>query len=181
MGLPFLFKHPPETPVTPLMNSAATATRLRDVVSPVCEARGLWLVDARMTQAGGAVLRVLVERPGSDPQTGAGVTLEDCQALSRELSDLLDDPPSGVSLPKGGYRLEVGSPGVERPLFALADYGRFAGRDAKIQCNRPVGGQRRFAGTLAGVDGEDILLEQDDERIRIPYSEVAKAHLVYRF
>lgn len=163
------------------MNSAEHASKLRAAVTPICRQHGLDLVDVRVTRAGGPVLRVLVEQPGADPEAGAGVTLDDCQAISRSLSELLDDEPPELHLPKDGYRLEVGSPGLERPLIGLQDYARFAGREAKIQCDRPVQGQRRFSGPLMGIEGEDVLLEQDGEPIRIPYTEVAKAHLVYRF
>lgn len=167
------------------MNSADQIQMLRELVGPICASHGLDLVDARFAHEDGMVLKVLIEQPGADPAAGAGVTLDDCQAVSRAISAVLDaldeQPTSHARLPRGAYRLEVGSPGLERPLFCLADFARFTGREAKVNCLRPVDGRRRFSGSLMGVEGTDVLLEQDGQPVRIPHAEVAKAHLVYRF
>jgi ribosome maturation factor RimP len=145
----------------------------------VCAAHGLSLVDARYTTEHGFVLKVLIERPGADLKTGAGVSLDACQAVSRDLSTALD-VAEGVT-PDGAYRLEVGSPGLDRPLFSLSDFERFAGEKVRLQTHHPVAGRRRFSGTLLGVDGDGIKLDQDGQVLTVQHTEIAKANLVYRF
>jgi ribosome maturation factor RimP len=152
--------------------------RLRELVAPVCRAHGLELVDARFVTDHGAVLRVLIERP--DATTGqSGVSLADCQAVSRDLSTVLDVENEAV--PRGSYRLEVGSPGLERPLFSRRDFERFAGREVDVRTNRPFDGRRRLQGVLRGVEGEGIKLDVDGQELSVPLAEIAKANLVFRF
>lgn len=160
------------------MNSAAHLAELRAVIEPVCAAHGVALVDARFTQEHGLCLRVLIERPSSDASPGAGVSLDDCQGVSRDLSTALDVAEDVV--PSGAYHLEVGSPGLDRPLFSLADFARFAGQTVKIELRAPYEGRRRFSGTLLGVEGDAVRLEQDGQPVALQHAEIAKAHLVYR-
>ena len=170
------------------LNSRQHLAQLREVTEPVCAAHGVVLVDARFTQEHGFCLRVLIERPDADAKRGAGVSLEHCQGVSRDLSTALD-VSEGV-VPDAAYRLEVGSPGLDRPLFSLADFARFAGEPVKVQTHgavqtgfanaKPVA-RRRFSGTLLGVEGNHVKLNVDGEEIAIDHSEVAKAHLVFRF
>ncbi len=161
------------------LNSATHLAQLRRVAEPVCAAHGVQLVDARFIQERGLCLRVLIERPGADAKTGAGVSLEDCQHVSRDLSTALDVEEQVA--PQGAYHLEVGSPGLDRPLFSLSDFARFAGESVKLETHVPVAGRRRFSGKLLGVDGEAVKLEQDGQHVLVPHAEIAKAHLVYRF
>lgn len=161
------------------MKNPQQLQRIRDAASSICEANGLSLVDARFSHEGGLVLKVLIEVPGSAPETGSGVTLDMCQQVSRDLSAALEE--FDEIMPKAAYRLEVGSPGVERPLFSLEDYERFAGREVRLQAARPVEGRRRFTGVLRGVDKDNVLLDQDGAALRIPHQDVVKANLVYRF
>jgi len=160
-------------------NDSGRLAQLRQVVEPICATHGLALVDARFTNEHGFVLKVLIERPGSDARSGAQVSLDDCQRVSRDLSAVLDDV-EGVA-PQGAYRLEVGSPGLDRPLFSLADFQRFVGEDVKVTTFKPVDGRRRFSGKLTGVEGQQVLLEQDGQLIKLQHDEIAKANLVYRF
>lgn len=155
--------------------------QLEQIVEPVCLAHGVELVQvARITERGGAVLRVLIDREGSEQ--GGGVTLADCQAVSRDLNTALD-----VHDPIGGkYRLEVSSPGVDRPLVKLRDYERFAGRDVKIKLKfaRPDGRggkQKSFSGKLIGVDGEMVRLESKGDELQLPFIEIARANVVHKF
>lgn len=161
------------------INSSENLSQLRAVVEPICAAHGVSLVDARFATEHGFVLKVLIERPGADPRGGAGVSLEDCQGVSRDLSTALDVAESVV--PSSAYRLEVGSPGLDRPLFSLADFARFSGKEVRVQTHEPVQGRRRFSGKLQGVEGDAIKLEQDGQLITLQHSEIAKAHLVHRF
>lgn len=161
--------------------------KLRSVIDPICRAHGVALVDARMTTEHGAVLRVLIERViegGADTSdTQSGVSLADCQNVSRDLSTALD-VAEGVA-PTGRYRLEVSSPGIERPLITSQDFTRFAGREVRVQSIRPIGGRRRFQGVLQGLAAErmpeTVRVSQDGETFEIPLADITKANLVYRF
>src|SRR5688500_2588802 len=121
--------------------------RLEAIAAPVCKAHGVEIVDCSFgREPGGAVVRVLIDR------AGAGVSLADCQNVSRDLSTALD--VEGQDIP-GPYRLEVSSPGLDRPLVKKHDFEKFAGKEIKLQTRIPVGDRRNFRGTLLGVEGED--------------------------
>lgn len=157
--------------------------RLRTLAEPVCLAHGVDLVDVRLVTAGGRrVLRVLIDRdppPGQPTEVpGSGVTLADCTAVSRDLGAALDLHEDLVS---GRYDLEVGSPGVERPLVRREDFDRFRGREARVATARPLDGRRKFQGVLRGVEEESVLLEQDGAEVRLPLGDITKANLVHRF
>ena len=84
-------------------------------------------------------------------------------------------------MPVGRYRLEVGSPGLDRPLFSRRDYERFAGREVNVRTSRPLAGRRRLRACCAGVDGEAIKLDVGGQELVVPLTEIAKANLVFRF
>jgi ribosome maturation factor RimP len=84
-------------------------------------------------------------------------------------------------LPSGAYRLEVSSPGLERPLVKLADFERFSGREIKLRTKTAIEGRRRFRGRLLGVVDRAVELDQDGIVLLIPHDEIAHANLVYRF
>ena len=109
---------------------------LEKLVAPVCASEGVELVDLRLVPDGGLVLRVLIDVPNAEtlPPGVGGVTLENCTRVSRALSPVLDDDAHADLLPSH-YRLEVSSPGIERPLVKPRDFERFAGRKAHVQTN----------------------------------------------
>jgi ribosome maturation factor RimP len=163
--------------------------RLVSIIEPVCKSAGLELVELRFVlEHGGWVLRVCVDLP-IDPAVPASeiaadrVDLEDCENLSRELSAVLDvaDP-----IPQA-YSLEVGSPGIDRPLRTAEHFAYFAGSEAKIQLAVPLvtkrGGERRnFRGVLRGVAGaagaESVSIEVDGQRFQLPIADIEQAKLV---
>lgn len=156
---------------------------LEKLAEPVCAAHGVELVQLRiMTQRGEGVVRLIIdrERPTGHPagQDGSGVSLEDCTAVSRDLSTALD---VHEELFPSTYRLEVSSPGLERPLVKLTDYERFEGREAEVKCKAPIDGRRKFKGTLLGVEGDWVKIDQDGTPVRIPFEDIDRANLVYRF
>jgi ribosome maturation factor RimP len=161
-----------------MLNDTNQLEQLRALVAPICHAHGLELVDARFVTDHGAVLRVLIERP-SDPSGQSGVSLADCQAVSRDLSTLLDVEQE--VLPQGRYRLEVSSPGLERPLLSRRDFERFAGREVDVRTTRPYSGRRRLQGMLRGIEGDGVKLDVGGEELMVPLTEIAKANLVFRF
>lgn len=160
------------------LNATEQLDKLREVIAPACLAHGLSLVDVRFTTEHGLVLQVLIERP-DQPDGRSGVSLADCQAVSRDLSTVLD--VEGEALLPSAYRLEVSSPGLERPLCARRDYERFAGREIKVRTNHPVAGSRRLQGVLRGIEGDVVRLSVGEQELGVPLSEIAKANLVYRF
>ena len=105
------------------------------------------------------------------------VTVEDCEAVSREISGILDvnDPVTGR------YTLEVSSPGFDRPLFTPAHFARFIGENAKLSVNLAVNGRRRFQGPIVRIEGENIVLTQDGNEVSIAHSNIEKAKLVPDF
>jgi ribosome maturation factor RimP len=117
---------------------------------------------------GNSLLRVFIDAPERL------VTIEDCEAVSRELAALLDvnDP-----IP-GHYDLEVSSPGFDRPLFTLAHYARFVGESAKLQTSLPVGGRRRFQGPIVRVEGDTVVIAQDGKDTAIALANIQKGNLV---
>jgi ribosome maturation factor RimP len=163
-------------------------SRLISIVEPVCQSAGFELVDLRFVlEQGGWVLRVCVDLPADAAVPPSEVPpdrvdLEDCENLSRELSAVLDveDP-----VPQA-YSLEVGSPGIDRPLRTPAHFAYFAGSEAKLQLAVPLeteGGERRnFRGILRGVVGEpgaeQVAIEVDGRRFELPIADLEQAKLV---
>lgn len=142
-----------------------------NLAEPHAAALGLEVVDVQFLKEGGQrILRVLIDREG-------GISLDDCEALSRALGEDLDqaDP-----IPYS-YCLEVSSPGIERPLKKEQDFRRFAGRQINCRLYSPLQGRKNFSGVLLGLEGQEILLESESGAvIRLPLSSVASARLVFK-
>lgn len=146
--------------------------KLIELLDPVAESLGLEIVRLRLM--GGTQrrrLQIMAERP-SDHE----IDVEQCARLSRAVSEVLDaaDPISGE------YMLEVSSPGIDRPLTRLEDFSTFEGLEARLETDRLVEGRKRFKGRLAGVEGEDVLVDLDgeEETALIPFAWLAEAKLV---
>lgn len=153
------------------------------IAEPVCLAHGVELVQVQQTREhGSVVLRVLIDCEGSEKGPGFGVSVGDCQAVSRDLAPALEVHDA---LP-GKYRLEVSSPGVDRPLVRLRDFERFTGSDVSVRTHEPVevgntGPRRKLQGALRGVEGERVLVEVDGVQLALAHQDIAKANVVYRF
>ncbi|MFC3285586.1 ribosome maturation factor RimP [Litchfieldella rifensis] len=106
-----------------------------------------------------------------------GVSVEDCASISRQVSAVLDveDPIAGE------YRLEVSSPGMDRPLFTLDHFARFTGHVIALKLRTPFEGRRKFQGLLAGVEGDDVLLQLEDEEYCFPIDAIDQARVVPQF
>ena len=153
---------------------------LQQLIDPICRAHGVELVDVRyLREPKGAVIRVIIDRDVPELEVGSGVSLEDCTSVSRDVSTSLDVHED--LLPAGAFRLEVSSPGLERPLVRLSDFERFSGREVKLKTLTPIERQRRFRGKLLRVVDESIELDQDGKVLLIPHADIAQANLVYRF
>ncbi len=145
--------------------------RVAAVALPVLEELGLELVEVQYRrEQSGWVLRLIIDKQG-------GVSLEDCAAASREISQLLDiEDFIGQA-----YNLEVSSPGLDRPLKNMADFQRFTGRKAKIKTIEPVDGEHVFIGKIQQTEGEMIILEIGRREVKIPFMQVSKARLEVDF
>ncbi len=161
--------------------------RLRGAAARVAGSHGLELFDIQLRRESvGWVLRVIIDRTGGEAQPTRPADLEpvgiaDCQRVSHDLSALLDvedDLTAGLAR---GYTLEVSSPGLDRPLRHEADYRRFVGRLAKIVTRAPLDGQSHFAGRLAGVERDEVVLTEGRRTHRIPLALITRARLEVEF
>lgn len=118
----------------------------------------------------GHLLRVYID--GED-----GVTLDDCEKASHQISGVLDveDPI------RSDYALEVSSPGLDRPLFEKAHFERFKGQIARVKLATALNGRSNYKGVIESVEGDDILLQVDGQTVRFPFGQVASARLVPEF
>lgn len=162
---------------------ADKATDISNLLSPTVQALGLELLGVEyLPSPGGATLRLYIDIPpgdaAGDSETPRMVGIEDCEAVSREVSAQLDveDPISG------NYTLEVSSPGVDRPLFTPAQFARFLGEEVKVGLKLPQDGRRRLQGRIAAVEGERIELEveakPEPQRVSVDFDNIEKARLV---
>ncbi|MCB1615186.1 MAG: ribosome maturation factor RimP [Pseudomonadales bacterium] len=129
----------------------------------------LWGVELLM-RGPSTLLRVYI-----DAESGVSVT--HCEQVSRQVGALLDVE----DLIPGEYVLEVSSPGMDRPLYQLAHFAKFAGSDVRVQLRYPFEGQRRFKGLLVGIEGEDVVLRVEDSEYLLPFESIDKANVVPRF
>lgn len=143
---------------------------IEQIIEPTVTALGYELVRVVVTGQHAPVLQVMAERADAKP-----MTVEDCAEISHALSALLDveDPI------KSRYRLEVSSPGIDRPLTRKRDYERFAGHAARMETAMLIDGRRRFKGQIEGLDGETVRLRLEDGSIAaIPLGAVTRAKLL---
>ncbi len=137
------------------------------VVKPVLEEVSLELVEVEFRPSGRRwLLRIFIDKPG-------GVTIADCEWVSRELDRLLD-VEEVVDHP---YVLEVSSPGLTRSLKSKQDFERYEGRVCRVVTREAIDGRNEFKGTIAGVDGEDVELRGEEAVFRIPLAAIKKANL----
>ncbi len=135
-----------------LIVEQGVAARVAAIVEPVLAGLGFRLVRVRISGMAGCTVQIMAERPDGT------MTIEDCETVSRALSPVLDvaDPIDRA------YRLEISSPGIDRPLVRRSDFERYAGSQIKIEMAVAVEGRRRFRGYLLGVEGEAARIRRDD-------------------
>lgn len=137
-----------------LVVEPGAAARVSAVAGPVLQGMGYRLVRIKISGEAGCTVQIMAERPDGSMQ------IEDCEAISRALSPVLDvaDPIDRA------YRLEISSPGIDRPLVRRSDFERFAGHLVKVEMAVAHQGRKRFRGHLAGVEGDAVRLHRDDTR-----------------
>jgi len=149
------------------------AARVSAVAEPVLQGMGYRLVRIRISGEAGCTVQIMAERPDGT------MLIDDCEAVSRALSPVLDvaDPIERA------YRLEISSPGIDRPLVRRSDFERYGGHLVKIEMAVAAHGRKRFRGTLAGVEGNAVRLRRDDVSgedadVLLVMEEIADARLV---
>ncbi len=142
--------------------------RMAEILTPIIEDMGFEVVRVRMQGGKTKTLQVMAERP-----TG-GIEVDECAQISTQISAILDveDP---VEDP---YTLEVSSPGIDRPLTRLKDFDTFEGYEAKLETTEMIDGRRRFKGVLAGVEGDEVLLNVEEGTIGLHFDWLSDAKLV---
>ncbi len=138
-------------PMSELIAKTAIDRRLAEILTPAIEGMGFELVRVRLMGGKTKTLQVMAERPDG------GIEVDDCAKISTAISALLDveDPVEEA------YTLEVSSPGIDRPLTRLKDFGTWEGYEAKLETVELIDGRRRFKGMLQGVEDEEVLIEID--------------------
>ena len=161
----------------PSRSSADRLGEIRAIAERVARSHGLVVFDLQFRRESiGWVLRIVIDRlppPQAGAEHGDSVTVSDCEAVSVDVSAVLDVEMTFDH----AYTLEVSSPGLDRPLRHLADFERFIGRRARIVTSEPVDGQRFVAGRIAAVRGRAIVLEDGGTTRLVPEAAVARARL----
>jgi ribosome maturation factor RimP len=134
-----------------LITESGRAARVAAIAEPVLAGLGYRLVRIRVSGSAGCTVQIMAERPDG------ALAIEDCEAASRALSPVLDvaDPIEGA------YRLEISSPGIDRPLVRRSDFDRYAGNIAHIEMQVPIDGRKRFRGELIGTQGDCARIRYD--------------------
>ena len=156
-----------------LISEPGRAARVAAVVESVLASLGYRLVRVRVTAFAGCTVQIMAERPDGS------MNVEDCEIASRALSPVLDvaDPIESA------YRLEISSPGIDRPLVRRSDFDRYAGHVAHVEMQVPIDGRRRFRGALSGTEGDCVRLrcgdaEKDAVDVVLPINDMTEARLV---
>jgi ribosome maturation factor RimP len=162
-----------------LITEPGRAARVATLAEPVLAGLGYRLVRVRISAAAGCTVQIMAERPDGS------MAIEDCEAVSRALSPVFDasDPVEGP------YRLEISSPGIDRPLVRRSDFDRYAGHVAQIEMLAPIDGRKRFRGELlgtqkVGTQDERVRLRRtdpaapDNPEVLLPIDDMAEARLV---
>lgn len=145
-----------------------SAVKLTSLVQPVVEDLGYEFVGLEYSSnPKNSALVLYIDKDD-------GIAVEDCERVSREIAALLDveDP-----IP-GNYVLEVSSPGLDRPLFSLAQFEQFKGEVASVSLFAPASGRRKFKGKILGIEGDLVRIDQDGVEVKLEFGNIAKARLV---
>jgi ribosome maturation factor RimP len=151
-----------------LIAKAAIDRRMAAIITPVIEDMGFELVRVRLMSGKQTILQIMADRPDG------GIEVDELGLISQALGATLDVEDPIVE----EYALEVSSPGIDRPLTRLKDFDMFEGYEAKIETEELVGGRRRFKGELAGVEGDEVLINIEEGTIGLQFDWLSDAKLV---
>jgi ribosome maturation factor RimP len=156
------------------ITETGTAAEIANLAEPVLEGLGFRLVLVRIIGGQGPIIEIMAERPDGT------MSIEDCRIVSQSLSPVLDvhDP-----MPQSSYRLQISSPGIDRPLVRPADFDQWAGYEAKVEMKELISGRRRFRGVLEGFEAGEARIEVDlgdagRQVLGLPIALIADAKLV---
>lgn len=157
-----------ESMTNDLIAKAAIDRRMAEIVTPVLEDMGYELVRIRLMSGKTTILQIMADKPDG------GIEVDDCAEISTAVSALLDveDPILEE------YTLEVSSPGIDRPLTRLKDFEAYEGYEAKIETGDLIDGRRRFKGALAGIEGQEVLINIEEGTIGLQFDWLVDAKLV---
>ncbi len=149
------------------------AAQVAELVEPVLTSLGFRLVRVQVSGREGATVQIMAERPDGS------ISIDDCEAISRQVSPLLD----ANDVVAEAYRLEISSPGIDRPLVRPSDFEDWAGYEAKVELKEPVDGRKRFKGRLEGYEGGEVRMLVDLDQVGratlgFPVGLVSEARLV---
>jgi ribosome maturation factor RimP len=165
---------PSSRPDRRFVRETGVAREFAALAEPILEEDGFRLVRVKVSGRDGGTVQIMAERPDGT------MTIDDCAAISRKLSPVLDahDPM------QGGYRLEISTPGIDRPLVRPSDFEAWAGHEAKVELNELIDGRKRFRGVIEGTQDSEALLRVEIEGkeapvvIGLPFSLIHEAKLV---
>ena len=141
--------------------------KIREVALPLCQAENAELVHVEVGPGSNEkMVRIYIDKP-------AGITMDDCVSISRQLGDLIDIHIERI----GSYRLEVSSPGPNRPLNQKKDFHRFTGEKIKIETYEVVEGQKKFTGILEQTNDDSVVIAVDGKKVEIADFMISKAML----
>ena len=150
---------------------AGKQSQLEALIEPIIESLDyrLWGIEF-LSRGRNSLLRIYIDSED-------GVTLEDCEKVSRQISAVMDveDPIAGE------YTLEVSSPGLDRPLFRLEQYEMMAGHTANVRLRVPFEGRRKYRGIIKGVEDQDVVIEADGHELLLPIESIEKAQVIPQF
>ncbi len=151
-----------------MIAKTAIDRRMAEIITPMIEDMGFELVRVRLMTGKSTTLQIMADKPEG------GIEVDDCADLSQAIGAVLDveDPILDE------YTLEVSSPGIDRPLTRLKDFETFEGYEAKIETAEMIDGRRRFKGQLAGVDGDEVLINVTEGTIGLKFDWLSDAKLV---
>ena len=145
--------------------------RAEELLSPIVERRGFELVDVEyVKEAGTWYLRGYIDKEG-------GITINDCEAVSREFSDLLDE----ADFIDDSYVMEISSPGLDRPLKKEKDFIRSVGKRVEIRTYRPIEKQKEFTGVLTAFDADTVTILEDEKEMVFQKKDIALIRLAVEF
>jgi ribosome maturation factor RimP len=151
-----------------LIAKAAIDRRMAEIITPVIEDLGYELVRVRLMTGKNTILQIMADKPEG------GIEVDDCAKISTAVGATLDVENPIVE----EYALEVSSPGIDRPLTRLKDFENFEGYEVKIETTELIDGRRRFKGQLAGIDGNDVLINVEEGTIGLQFNWLSDAKLV---
>ncbi|KMK65943.1 ribosome maturation factor RimP [Puniceibacterium sp. IMCC21224] len=154
--------------MTDMIAKAAMDKRLAEIVTPVIEDMGFELVRIRLMGGNTPTLQIMAERPEG------GIEVDECARISTAISATLDveDPILDT------YTLEVSSPGIDRPLTRLKDFDTYEGYEARVETDELIEGRKRWRGILAGIEGDEVLINVDEGTVGLKFDWLAEAKLI---